>query len=283
LVNEIFFSVIIPTFNRSAFVTKAIDSVLAQTFIDFELIVVDDGSTDETECLLNKYSDKRITVFKQDNKGVSSARNRGIEVARGEWVAFLDSDDWWDQNKLQITCEAIHNKSACKFFHTQEIWYRHGVELKQKSKHLNPTGDVYAEAVRICSISASTAVIHNSILKEIGVFDESFEACEDYDLWLRITAEHPIYLIKQFLTFKEGGREDQLSARVWGLDRFRVRALVKILESEVLTPTQYDLTYTEFLKKVNIVLQGAEKRKKVNEVQNYKKLLQKFLSNNIRG
>jgi len=271
------FTVIVPTFNRKDFLKIAVDSVFDQTFDDLEIIIIDDGSTDDTKKLVSKYSDKRIKYFYQENKGVSFARNKGIEESNGKYVAFLDSDDRWVANKLEKTFEYINNFPEIKIFHTEEVWYRRGRLLNQKKKHKKPDGYVYFNALPICCIGMSTAVVEKELFDDIGNFDESLPACEDYDLWLRATSRYEVKLIPESLTIKDGGRADQLSLQP-GLDKYRIQALDKILRSGTLNDEQYKKTKEELIKKCIIYTKGAEKRGKLDEVKHYQSIYAKYSS-----
>ncbi|MFH1798865.1 MAG: glycosyltransferase [Candidatus Omnitrophota bacterium] len=270
------FSVIIPTFNRLAFLEKAVNSVLAQTFLNFELIVIDDGSTDETKTLMSSYDDKRITYVYQKNQGVSRARNNALLLAKGNYIAFLDSDDWWKKEKLEKAAEYIKKYPYISIFHTEETWFRNGNLLAQKKKHKKPSGFVYKDALPLCCISISTAVIKKMVFNIIGVFDENLEACEDYDFWLRAVNRYEVKLIPEELTLKDGGRPDQLSSKIWGLDRFRIRALEKLLASGVLTKADYKITFKELEKKCGIFALGARKRGKLKEAEFYRSRITAF-------
>jgi len=265
-----FFSVIIPAYNRKSFLKKAVDSVLAQTFPSFELVIIDDGSTDGTHELVLSYDDDRVRYFYGQNRGVAYARNRGIENAKGSFIAFLDSDDWWDVKKLEVAREYIDRYPGTAIFHTDEIWYRKGKLLDQKQKHAKPSGSVYEKALPLCCISISTAVISKKLFPKVGMFDETFQACEDYDFWLRATSRHEVKLIPEELTLKDGGRPDQLSSSVWGLDRFRIKALEKMLSCGKLTKKQYRLTLDELSRKCGVFALGAEKRGKSGEAAYYR-------------
>jgi len=267
-----FFSVIIPTYNRQGFLQKAIDSVLSQTFKGFELIIIDDGSIDETQKLVSSYHDRRIKYAYQENHGVAHARNRGLEKAKGEWIAFLDSDDWWLPQKLTRARESMGLFGELRIFHTEEIWYRQGERLNQKKVHKKPSGHVYPNAVRLCCISISTAVVHKSVFEDIGVFDETLPACEDYDFWLRATAGYPVHLIGEYLTEKEGGHKDQLSSQ-WGLDRYRIQSLVKMLRSGILKEEDYEQTRREMLKKAQVYINGCQRRNRRYEADDYRRLI----------
>jgi len=162
-----FFSVIIPTYNRKDFLPIAVESVLEQTFSDYELIVVDDGSTDGTAEWLRLSLNRAgaIKYIYQAHQGVSSARNCGIKNAKGEFIAFLDSDDRFCRQKLEITYEHIQNNPDYKIFHTDEVWYRNGKLLPQKDYHRKPTGFIFKQALKLCCISLSTAVVKKTFSK----------------------------------------------------------------------------------------------------------------------
>ncbi len=270
------FSVIIPTYNRKDFVCIALSSVLNQTYKNFELILIDDGSTDKTKEALSQYKDKRITYFYQQNHGVAHARNRGIECARGDFIAFLDSDDKWAEQKLQRTLDYIKKFPHISIFHTEETWIKGGKILNQKRKHKKPTGFVFKNALPLCCIGFSTAVVKRDVFNSVGLFDETFSACEDYDFWLRATHCYEVKLIPECLTIKDGGRADQLSQMIWGLDRFRIKALAKMLSSSPLGNDDYEATFEELRKKTDIYLKGAHKRAKTQEITFYKNLINRF-------
>ncbi|MFH1771913.1 MAG: glycosyltransferase [Candidatus Omnitrophota bacterium] len=273
-----FFSVIIPTYNRAGFLKIAAQSVLSQSFDDFELIIVDDGSSDETKNTISSFPDKRIRYIHQPHRGVSSSRNNGVKEARGEFICFLDSDDRFVQRKLEIAKEYIEKHPEYKIFHTEEIWYRNGKILGQKIYHKKPTGWVFNNAVTICCIGISTSAVHKSIFKDIGLFDETMPACEDYDFWLRTAAKYPFYLINKSLTIKEGGHFDQQSKKYEAMDRFRIYALKKIIESGKLSRKNHEIAALELKKKCQIYIHGAEKRGKTSEANYYRELTSKVNS-----
>jgi len=253
-----------------------VDSVLGQTFRSFELIVIDDGSTDGTKELISSYNDERMACFHQTNHGVAHARNRGLGLSRGGFIAFLDSDDRWAPEKLEKAARYIKDFPDIDIFHTEEVWYRGGKLLNQKEKHRKPSGHVYKNALPLCCISISTAVINRSVFDSVGVFDEKLEACEDYDFWLRATNRYEVKLVPEALTIKDGGRPDQLSSSVWGLDRFRIKALEKMLSSGTLSPENYELTLRELEKKCGVFAAGAENRGKAGEAGLYRNLPKKY-------
>ena len=257
-------SVIIPTYNRSSLVLEAVDSVLKQTFRDFELIVVDDGSSDGTAEALNLYKD-RFVYRLQDNRGVSAARNQGIRMARGQWIAFLDSDDLWLPEKLETQIHFFSQNPEALICQTEEIWIRNGRRLNPLKKHQKFSGDIFGPSLRLCLVSPSAVMIKKDLFERVGYFDEALTACEDYDLWLRISAQFPIFLIDQPLVVKRGGHPDQLSRSTPALDRFRIQALIKILNSGRLTVSQCDLAFKELETKCHIYGQGCLKRGRIEE------------------
>jgi glycosyltransferase involved in cell wall biosynthesis len=263
-------SVIIPTYNRGWILAEAIDSVLAQDFQNFELIVVDDGSTDDTREILATYG-QDIIVLQQTNQGVSAARNRGIAQAGGQLVAFLDSDDIWLPRKLsqQVDFFKLHPEAVIN--QTEEIWIRNDVRVNPKDRHRKPSGMIFERSLVLCLVSPSAVMIKKSLFDAVGVFDENLPACEDYDLWLRIGCRYPVYLIDTPLIIKRGGHGDQLSSAP-GLDRFRIQSLKKIIESGQLTESQYRAAVCKLRDKCAIYAGGCRKRGRVVEAASYEAL-----------
>ena len=266
-------SVIIPAFNRAHTLPKALDSVLSQTLKPREIIVVDDGSTDETNAVLANYPG--LCIISQDNRGVSAARNVGIEKAGGEWLAFLDSDDEWLKEKLEKQWDTIciDDKLIC---HTEEIWIRNGQRVNPMKKHKKFGGMIYERCLPLCVISPSSVMIHRSVFEDVGVFDESLEVCEDYDLWLRICAKYSILFIDEPLIVKYGGHEDQLSRKHWGMDRFRVKALEKVIASGVLNDEDEKETVNMILQKCGIIINGMKKRGNNDEAEKWQSKIEKY-------
>ncbi len=227
---------IIPTFNRAHLIRRAVDSVLAQHYPRFELLVVDDGSEDDTcQRLEPLIKQGRLRYLFQANRGVSAARNLGIRASEGELLAFLDSDDQWLPDKLSRQADYFAANPQAQLVQTQEIWIRRGRRVNPKRKHLKRAGDIFIDSVELCLISPSAVMLRRSLLAEVGLFDEKLLGAEDYDLWLRILERYPAGLIDEALVIRHGGHEDQLSAQP-GLDRFRVMALEKILRRPLSAP-----------------------------------------------
>ncbi len=258
-------SVIITTFNRRQFLKEAFQSVAAQDYRDREIIIVDDGSTDNT------YEDASLLPARyiwKENGGISSARNAGISIARGEYIGFLDVDDLWKKRKLSIQIEAME-AAGTLLSYTDETWLRNGKRLNQKNRHRKYSGMIFEHCLPLCIISPSSALIHRSIFDNVGTFDESLPVCEDYDMWLRITSRHPVLFIGKPLIIKQGGHTDQLSRAYDGMDRFRIASIKHILDSGVLSPDCRAKAAGELAKKCRIYAGGALKRGKKGEAELY--------------
>ena len=264
-------SVIIPTYNRCWILKEAIDSVLSQEFSDIEIIVVDDGSNDDTAALLSAYGDQ-LTVIHQENRGVSAARNAGISIAKGKYIAFLDSDDMWLPEKLSCQVDFFQSHAQAEICQTDEIWIRNGIRVNPKNRHKKPSGMIFVPSLQLCLVSPSAVMIKKSLFDEIGLFNEAFPACEDYDLWLRIALYYPIYLIERQLVVKRGGHDDQLS-RNPGLDRYRIESIVRILERHRLTPQYYRAAVDVLREKCRIYADGCIKRGRAGEAELYRKIM----------
>jgi len=267
-------SVIIPTFNRFDFLKEAIDSVLRQAYRDFELIVVDDGSTDGTTAYLRSLGGS-IRYIRQENAGPATARNRGVAMARGRYVAFLDSDDLWQKNKLAVQVSEMKAHDVTVSY-TDEIWIRKGVRVNPKKKHSKYSGWIFEHCLPLCIVSPSSVMMQREFFDAVGGFDEKLPVCEDYDLWLRASLKVPFHFIAEKLIIKRGGHADQLSAN-WGFDRYRVQALLKLLQQEQLTPAQREMTVAQLKEKCRILEIGFRKHGKSAEADMYRALMERFV------
>ena len=261
------FSVIIPVYNREGFIARAIESVLAQTFQDFELIVVDDGSTDQSAAIASRYP---ITLIRQPNRGVSSARNAGIQASHGKIVAFLDSDDLWKPKKLEAHHRFFQENPDFKIHQTDEIWIRKGKFLNKKKIHQKKEGFIFYDSLHLCLISPSAVAIKKELFDEVGLFDESFEVCEDYELWLRITKRYPVGFTPEPLVVKYGGHGDQLSQKYYGMDRWRVKAMLPFCDD----PKVLEVA----IKKCEILLKGAKKHNNQEIIEEFGPIYRKLLA-----
>ena len=253
-------SVIIPTHNRAPYLRRCVDSVLSQDYSFFEIIVIDDGSTDGTREVLEKYiSLPNFKYFYQPNSGVSTARNLGIQKSLYPWVAFLDSDDEWNIKKLSHQMKVIECNQDALIVHTDETWLRNGKFLNQMKKHQKYGGFIYEKCLCLCAISPSSVLIHKNIFADIGTFNEKFPVCEDYELWLRICVKYPVYFCEEKLVIKNGGHEDQLSRRFFAMDFYRIQALGNMLLNPHLTSLQRTQTLETMASKYRILKSGASK------------------------
>jgi len=262
-------SVIIPTFNRAHKIARAVASVLYQTFSDYEILVVDDGSEDGTQRVLSQFDPHIRRIYHSRNLGVSAARNTGIRESCSPFIAFLDSDDYWLPQKLaaQVSFFSKHPKTvACQ---TEELWIRRGRRVNPMKKHYKPSGEIFEAALKLCVVSPSAVMVRRSLLQEVGLFDEDFPVCEDYDLWLRIAWKYPIDLIPDPLIVKEGGAPDQLSRSVEAMDRYRIKAIVRVLESGCLSERQTEAALKELRFKCLVYGNGCLKRGKKKEGRYY--------------
>lgn len=272
---DINISVVITTYNRASLLERAIESVLAQSRPANEIIVVDDGSTDETQHLIEtNYS--QINYIQQTNKGVSTARNTGINNTDCNWICLLDSDDSWQPDKLEKQIQALTDNPDYLMCHTNETWYRNGQVLNQGKKHEKRGGYIFQHCLPLCAISPSSVIINKQIFDDVGLFDENLPACEDYDMWLRICCKYPVLFLDAALTNKYGGHEDQLSRKHWGMDRFRIIALQKIIEPNNLNETDRQAAINMMLNKIALFLKGAEKHGKNDYCEKFEALSKQY-------
>lgn len=253
-------SVIIPVYNREKSIQRAVGSVLNQSYSDFELVIVNDGSTDATKKIIAAVDDKRVRIISSANCGVSAARNRGIISANGGYLAFLDSDDQWLPHKLKYDHDFIEQDTGYRIFQSDEIWVRNGRRVNKKKRHRKLEGDFFNDSLEQCMISPSSVVVNRDIFTEYGLFDEKMSACEDYDLWLRVTAHEGAGLIDRENIVKFGGHDDQLSRTVPVLDRLRLYSQFKLLYNENLEQKKRETLLISIMKRISILVNGAEKR-----------------------
>jgi glycosyltransferase involved in cell wall biosynthesis len=268
-------SVIIPTYNRSLLLRRAVRSVQCQSYTDIEIIVVDDASDDGTD-LLDIFSEHPRVPLRyvrlEGHGGVSKARNRGVALSQGAWLAFLDSDDEWLPRKLAEQAAWHEANPRYRISQTKEIWIRRGRRVNPPLTHEKIQGYIFEQSLQRCMITPSSVMMQSSLFHEAGGFNESLPACEDYDLWLKITRVWPVGLIDEFLLTRYGGHADQLSASVMGLDRFRVRSIIDLLNSKKLSQEQDLLARAELVRKSTIVAEGFRKRGRTEEYERYRRI-----------
>ena len=287
-------SVVIPTFNREGFIEQCVVSALQQSKKPDEVIVVDDGSSDKTWDILRTlgFSDSKeernsLRYIFQRNKGVSAARNLGIKAAKYRYIAFLDSDDLWLEKKLEKQISSLESQSIrYRLSHTNEIWVRNGVRVNAHLKHEKNGGDIFIQCLKLCCISPSSSLVDRSVFDDFGFFDENLPACEDYDFWLRFCAFEDVHFVNEHLLIKNGGHDQQLSKKHWGMDRFRVTALEKLLKDQGLSEFKRKETIKELIFKLQVLIDGGRKRKKdafVKKLDKKKTMFEAILSNERNG
>lgn len=272
-------SVIIPTFNRAQFLKRAILSVLNQVDFLGEVIVVDDGSTDNTQEVVSQFTQSQPVIYEYiNNSGPAAARNYGVDKSQYDLIAFLDSDDHWKRQKLSKQLRLLNQHPDYSICHTYEKWIRRGEHLNQKNIHLPRHGDIFHHCLKLCAVGMSTVIMKKALFLEFDGLDNSLPCCEDYDLWLRISHKHKFLLLPEPLTVKEGGREDQLSAQYRvGMDKYRIYAIIKLLKTCGLSSQQRLLAVREMAKKCRIYGNGCIKHGREAEGKTYHDIADKYL------
>lgn len=258
-------SVILPSHDRAHLLRRSLDSVLAQSLPAHEVILIDDGSTDDTAGLVVQ-DYPQVRYLHQAQAGVSAARNAGIRLATGRWIAFLDSDDQWLPDKLERQILALRDNPGYRVCHGEEIWIRNGQRANQKRRHKKHGGWIFQQCLPLCVISPSAVLIERDLFAEVGWFDQNLPACEDYDLWLRLCARYPVLYLEKPLIVKHGGHPDQLSKKYPAMDRFRMTALEKVIRSDSYSDQQRVAALRVWRDKRLVYATGAGKRGRWQEV-----------------
>ena len=241
---------------------RAVNSVLSQSFRGYELIVIDDGSTESLEEVEETVLEAGHTFIKKENGGVASARNLGLRISQGDWIALLDSDDLWHPNKLEVQLQYHKDNPEYLFSQTEERWFRNNKFVNKKKKHRQPVGDAFERSLKLCCISSSSVIVRRELFDQFGLYDERLLVCEDYDFWIHVTSQYEIGLVPEILVDKYGGHSDQLSTSQPAMDRFRLFALLKLLSSS-LTESQREQVVNEIIFKSEILYSGARKRGRI--------------------
>ena len=260
-------SVIIPSYNRMEFLKQAVKSVLDQTYRSLEIIVVDDGSTDETPNFiagLSSPADIAIRYIRAGHCGKpGKVRNIGIRKASGNYIAFLDSDDLWVPVKIEEQISFFRENPDLSFCHTREIWKRGDKIISQSSQRHSRFGCIFRDSLKKCIIGPSTVMIKKELMEKSGLFREDLEIAEDYELWLRITSRFRIGYIDKPLVVKRGGHADQLSLKYSHIEIFRIQALLKNIGEGYFDEEQMGMVQEEMERKWRIYIQGRLKRMKL--------------------
>ncbi|SMF39923.1 glycosyltransferase family 2 protein [Desulfovibrio gilichinskyi] len=269
-------SIIIPTYNRSEMLCRAVRSVLGQSFTDFECLIVNDGSTDDTAQTLETYTDSRIKVLFQENRGVSAARNLAIKESTGKYIALLDSDDEWLPKKLEMQLAFMRSENL-DISQTNEIWVRNDKRVNQSKKYAKPSGMFFDRSLETCLISPSCAMFNKKFWDSVGPFDENMPACEDYDLWIRSGFKFPVGLLEDKLTIKYGGRPDQLTNSVACFDLYRIYSIIKLLHCNELSLEELELAKVELQRKAGYFVGGCKKRGKFEQAEKVEQMVKNVL------
>lgn len=249
------FSVIIPVYNRTNTLKSAIESVFSQTFTNYEIIIIDDGSDESVNKILKPYMGRLNYIKLKNNRGVSYARNIGIKAANGRYIAFLDSDDIWLPDKLQKQFD-MFKQSALSIIHTNEFWYKKDRFINQGKKHKRYGGKIFDKVLDFCRISPSSVAIHKDVFRNCGLFDESMRVCEDYDLWLRICAKYEVGYLSEKLIIKRAITDDQLSDSIKYIEFIRLVSLARFVHCKKLSPENKLSAIKEIRRKADIIMVG---------------------------
>ncbi len=265
---DIRISVIIPVYNRFDQFSEALDSVLRQTFRDFEIIVVDDGSEDERIKWLSMI--KRIKYIRIEHTGMPGfVRNRGVEVSSGKYISFLDSDDLWNIRKLELQYNYFLKNPQYRIIHNREIWIEKGKIKSQKKQKHKRMGDIFEDALKKCIVGPSTVMLERTLFEKYGGFREDLEIAEDYEFWLRILSSEKIGYLDFPLTIKRSGEWEQLSKKYDQIEIFRIKGLKELIEKNFFKGEKLDLAIKELLRKIEIYKKGLLKRGKLKEFKKW--------------
>ena len=190
-------SVVIPVFNGEKTIQETIESVLNQTLTDFELLVINDGSQDGTLEIVERIPDSRIQVFSYPNAGQSTSRNRGIEIAKGDYISFIDADDLWTPDKLEAQLQALQANPKAGVAYSWTDWIDESSQLLGKGSHNTEQGEVFTKLLLNDFVAnGSNVLIRRDALTEVGGFDPSVTPAEDWDLWLRLAARYEFVAVR---------------------------------------------------------------------------------------
>ena len=267
-------AVVIPVRDRAAMLVEALASVLAQTYRDFGIVVVDDGSSDGSAAAAEDVLAGVAVpgrVLRQQPRGVAAARNAGVAQLDARWIAFLDSDDLWMPRKLERQIAWLEAHPDYRVAQTDERWIDAGRHRNPRRRHRKEE-QLFLRSLGCCLVSPSAVVIARELFAACGGFDETFPVCEDYELWLRITIRELVGLVPEALVVKRGGHPDQLSRSTWGLDRWRVAALLKLLARPDLGAHERAAAAAVVREKCDILAGGARRRGRDDEATRYGEL-----------
>ncbi|MDY6902659.1 MAG: glycosyltransferase [Cyanobacteriota bacterium] len=191
-------SAIIPVFNGEATIRETIDSILNQTFRDIEIIIINDGSTDTTLETIKEISDSRIKIFSYPNAGLSASRNRGISQAQGEYISFIDADDLWTPDKLELQWQALQKNPQAAVAYSWTHYIDESSKFLKSGRRIKVNGDAFSQLLVTNFLeNGSNPLIRKTALEKVGGFDKSLFAAEDIDMWLRLAANYEFVCVEK--------------------------------------------------------------------------------------
>ena len=271
-------SVIIPVYNRFEMAKEAISSVIGQTFKDLEVFIIDDGSIDMTPILGTYFKDdSRVKYIRINHSGMPGfVRNKGVELSSGKYLAFLDSDDLWMDNKLEKQIKYLETNSRYRVVHTREAWIRKGKTVSQAGFNHRRFGNIFPDALEKCIIGPSTVLMEKELYISLGGFRNDLEIAEDYELWLKLSNSSDVAYIDEALITKRAGHIGQLSEKYGQIEIFRIRGLKELVEQHYFSQENQKLAELELAKKCKIYAAGCRKRNKVEEAKLHESIAKKY-------
>lgn len=255
-------SVIIPVYNRINSLRRSIESVFCQTFKGYEIIVIDDGSDlYSVDNELRPYISRLKLIRLKTNKGPSYARNTGIKASKGQYIAFLDSDDIWLPFKLEMQLDILEKDSNKFICHCDEFWYKNGKYINKTSLQRKITGSSFIYMLDKCRVSPSTVLLRKAVFNKIGFFDPNLPVCEDYDFFLRLAIYYNFIYINIPSIVKVSEEKNQLSKHIKHIEYIRLKILLNLLKKQKHLPFSYQSAILkEINRKFNIVKSGVNKK-----------------------
>jgi glycosyltransferase involved in cell wall biosynthesis len=220
-------SIVIPVYNGEKTIKNTVESVLHQTFSDFELIVINDGSQDSTLQIVSSIKDSRLKVFSYENAGLAASRNRGISQAVGEYISFIDADDLWTPNKLEAQWRALQENPNAAVAYSWTDHIDESGQFFRSGPHFTFSGDIYARLLLVDFIgSGSNPLIRTQVFAEVGGFDESLTAVEDWEMWLRLAARYQFVVVPSPQILYRV-YDNSMSFNIWGMEKASLRVIEK--------------------------------------------------------
>jgi glycosyltransferase involved in cell wall biosynthesis len=230
-------SVVIPAYNAESTIQKTVESVQSQTFSDIEIIVINDGSTDRTLDLLENISDSRLKIFSYENAGVCAARNRGIFHATGEFISFVDADDWWTPDKLEAQFNALKSHPEAGVAYSWTFFFYEHAGNKVPGHPAFFEGDVYAALLQENFLASGSNVLARRIaIEQVGEFDSTFPHCADWDYYLRLAAHCKFALVQKHQIIYRQSTTSMTSTKIDGVEKQCLSMLNKAYQS---APAKY--------------------------------------------